>query len=164
MLVYRITKKEYSALDGMGGLYGPGRWHKKGNQIIYTSEHASLAAWEKLAHLAGFENLPADLMLVKIEIPDQINIQNIQPEVLVEGWNGFPYCNETMNFGTSFLRKKEFLALKVPSAIIQDEYNIILNPLHPDIQACNVVESTPFSFDRRILNPGKDFNWEDLIV
>lgn len=77
MIVYRITKKEHSALDGVGGLYGPGRWHKKGNLVIYTSEHASLAAWEKIVHVTSFENLPENLLLVKIELPDGIEIQSV---------------------------------------------------------------------------------------
>lgn len=151
MFVYRIAKKEHSALDGMGGMYGPGRWHEKGNLVIYTSEHASLAAWEKIVHVASFENLPDNLWLVKIEIPDEIEIQMVPQKILVKGWNGFPFSNETVNFGTSFLRKKGHLALKVPSVIIPDEYNIILNPLHPDIHACSVVSASQFVFDMRVL-------------
>lgn len=150
MIVYRITKKEHAALDGLGGLYGPGRWHKKGNLIIYASEHASLAAWEKIVHVASFENLPDNLLLVKIEIPDEIEIQTVPQNVLVKGWDSFPFCNETVGYGTSFLQNKEYLALKVPSAIIPDEFNIILNPLHPDIQVCKVIGSIPFIFDKRI--------------
>jgi RES domain-containing protein len=151
MIVYRITKAKYSALDGMGGLYGPGRWHKKGIPVIYTSEHASLAAWEKLVHVAGFDNFPEDLLLVKVELPDDAELQTVPLEVLVDGWNGFPYSNETMNYGTSFLRSKEFLALRVPSAIIPDEYNVILNPLHPGIYACKMVDTSEFVFDKRII-------------
>jgi RES domain-containing protein len=151
MFVYRIAKKEHSSLDGMGGLYGPGRWHKKGNLVIYTSEHASLAAWEKIVHVASFENLPNNLLLIKIEIPDRIEIQTVPQKVLVEGWDNFPFASETVNFGTSFLQKKEHLALKVPSVIIPEEYNIILNPGHPDIQDCRVVNATEFIFDMRIL-------------
>ena len=74
MIVYRITKKEHSPLDGMGGLYGPGRWHKKGNLVIYTSEHASLVAWEKIVHVSSIENLPNNLLLVKIDVPEEIEI------------------------------------------------------------------------------------------
>ena len=155
MIVYRITKKEHSALDGMGGLYGPGRWHRKGNLIIYTSEHASLAAWEKIVHVATFENLPNNLLLVKIEIPEGIEIQTIPPKILTKGWDSYPFSSETINYGTNFLRAKEYLALKVPSVIIPDEYNIILNPLHPDIHACKVIKTIPFTFDRRAL---KDFS------
>lgn len=151
MLVYRIAKKEHAALDGLGGLFGPGRWHKKGNRVIYTSEHASLAAWEKIVHVASFENLPSNLLLVKIEIPDDIEIQRVPIEILVKGWDNFPFASETVNYGSSFLRKGEYLALKVPSVIIYDEYNIILNPLHPDIKACKVISAFPFIFDSRVL-------------
>ena len=150
MIVYRITKKEHSALDGMGGLYGPGRWHKKGNLVIYTSEHASLAAWEKIVHVTSFENLPKNLLLVKIELPDGIEIQSVPQKILVKGWASFPFALETVDYGTSFLQKKEHLALKVPSVIIPDEFNIILNPLHPDIRDCKVVSTIPFVFDQRI--------------
>ena len=151
MIVYRIAKKEHVALDGMGGLYGPGRWHRKGNLVIYTSEHASLAAWEKIVHVATFENIPNNLLLIKTEIPDGIGIHTIPQKVLVKGWDSFPFASETVNYGTSFLRAKEHLALRVPSVIIPDEYNIILNPLHPDIQACKVISTIPFRFDRRAL-------------
>jgi RES domain-containing protein len=150
MIAYRITKKENAALDGMGGLYGPGRWHRKGNLVIYASEHASLAAWEKIVHVASFENLSTNLLLVKIEIPDDIEIQTVPQHVLVKGWGSFPFCNETFGFGTSFLQRNEYLALKVPSAIIPDEFNIILNPLHPYLQRCKVISTIPFTFDKRI--------------
>ena len=151
MIVYRITNKEHAALDGIGGLYGPGRWHRKGNFVIYASEHASLAAWEKIVHVASFENLSINLLLVKIEIPDKIEIQTIPQHILVKGWDSFPFSDETVNYGSSFLQKKEYLALKVPSAIIPDEFNIILNPPHPDIQVCKIISSNPFIFDKRIL-------------
>ena len=153
MIIYRITKKGQVALDGMGGLFGSGRWHKKGNLVIYASEHASLAAWEKIVHVTNFENLPNDLLMVKIEIPDRIEIQTVPQSVLLEGWDSFPFASETVGYGTSFLRKNEHLALKVPSAIIPDEFNIILNPLHPDIQDCKVISIVPFIFDKRVRNP-----------
>lgn len=151
MIVYRITKKEYISLDGTGGLFGPGRWHKKGNPIVYTSEHASLAAWEKIVHVASFENLTDDLLLIKIEIPDSAEIRTVPENILVAGWDGFPFSSETVEFGTSFLRNRKHLALKVPSVIIPDEFNVILNLLHPDIGKCKIIRSDPFVFDERIL-------------
>ena len=150
MIVYRITKKEYLSLDGRGGLFGSGRWRRKGNLVVYTSEHASLAAWEKIVHLANFENLPNELLLVKIEMPDDIEIQTVPNMILIEGWDSFPYIYETINYGTSFLRKNEHLALKVPSAIVPDEFNVLLNPLHPDIHRCKMISTVPFIFDKRI--------------
>lgn len=152
MIVYRIVRKEYSALDGIGGLYGSGRWHIKGDLVIYTSEHASLAAWEKIVHVTSIKNLPQNLLLVKIEIPDRIEIQSVSQKVLVKGWDDFPFIPVTMEYGSAFLRKKAHLALKVPSVVIPDEYNIILNPLHQDILQCKVISSIPFVFDKRISN------------
>ncbi len=152
MFVYRISKKEYNALDGTGGLYGPGRWHQKGNLVVYTSEHASLSAWEKLVHVAGFSSLPTDLILLKIELPENILIQTVPDRILVKGWNNYPYSNETMNYGSLFLQKKEHLALRVPTALIPDEFNLILNPLHPNIHDCKIIKSIPFTFDKRVLN------------
>lgn len=150
MIVYRITKKEHVTFDGMGGLYGPGRWHRKGNLVIYSSEHASLAAWEKMVHVTSIENLQDNLLLVKIEIPDQIEIQTVPQNILVKGWDNFPYRSETVSFGTSFLQGKKHLVLRVPSVIIPDEFNIILNPLHPDILNCKVISAIPFNFDMRV--------------
>lgn len=141
---------EHAALDGMGGFFGPGRWHKKGFPVIYTSEHASLAAWEKIVHVASFENLPNNLLLVSIEIPERVEIQTVPNNIFVKDWDSFPFSNETVNYGTSFLLKKEYLALKVPSVIIPFEFNIILNPLHSEIKNCKVINSIPFKFDKRI--------------
>ena len=150
MFVYRISNKKYSALDGQGGLYGRGRWHQKGSLIVYTSEHASLAAWEKLVHVTSLENLPENLLLIKIEIPEIAKIQTVPQKILVKGWNSFPFVPETIEYGTSFLRSRRFLALKVPSVVIPEEFNIILNPLHPDFHDCKVVSKIPFLFDKRI--------------
>ncbi|NLB26655.1 MAG: RES family NAD+ phosphorylase, partial [Bacteroidales bacterium] len=66
-------------------------------------------------------------------------------------WDGFPFSSETVEFGTSFLRNRKHLALKVPSVIIPDEFNVILNLLHPDIGKCKIIRSDPFVFDERIL-------------
>ena len=150
MFVYRISNRKYSALDGQGGLYGMGRWHQKGNLIIYTFEHASLAALEKLVHVICLENLPENLLLIKIEIPEIAKIQTVPGKVLVKGWYGFPFVPETIEYGTSFLRRRQFLALKVPSVVIPEEFNIILNPLHSDFHDCKVVSKIPFLFDKRI--------------
>jgi RES domain-containing protein len=150
MFVYRIAKEEQISLDGRGGLFGPGRWHRKGNLVIYTSEHASLATWEKLVHLVSLNNLPNDMVLAKIEIPENEEILTVPQQVLVKGWDGYPFSNETQNFGTSFLRSKTHLALKIPSGVIPGEYSILLNPLHQGIHQCKLVSTVPFVFDKQI--------------
>jgi RES domain-containing protein len=151
MIVYRITKKAHADLTGLGGLYGRGRWHKKGNLVVYASENASLAAFETIVHVASFRNMPHDLVLMKIGLPDHTKISTVPESVLVRGWNGFPFCDETIDFGTSFLHSKENLLLKVPSVIIPDEFNFLINPLHPEIKNCKVISISPFTFDIRIV-------------
>jgi RES domain-containing protein len=101
--------------------------------------------------VASFENLPDNLLLIKIELPDLIEIRPVPEDILIAGWDDFPFCSETVEFGTSFLRNKEYLALKIPSVIIPDEFNVILNPLHPDIHKCKIIRSESFIFDERIL-------------
>jgi RES domain-containing protein len=150
MFVYRIAKKEFSTLNGLGGFFGQGRWHRKGTPIIYTSEHASLAAWEKIVHIVSLKNLPEDLLLTKIKTPD-IKIHLVPESILVQRWDSYPFIEKTIKFGTDFLREGKHLALKVPSVVIPEEFNIILNPLHPDMQDCKIIKSIPFSFDKRIL-------------
>jgi len=81
--------------------------------------------------------------------------KTVPRNILVKGWDRFPYCSETVNYGTSFLRKKEYLALKVPTLIIPDEFNFILNPLHPDIQA--------FRKSRNDNNPDKEVERFEVI-
>ena len=94
--------------------------------------------------------VPENLLLIKIEIPEIAKIQTVPQKILVKGWTSFPFVPETIEYGTSFLRSRKFLALKVSSVVIPEEFNIILNPLHPDFHYCKVVSKIPFLFDERI--------------
>ena len=73
MRVCRICRKSYvdNALDGIGGMYTSGRWHTKGNPIVYTASSAALAALEVLVHVDPLM-APSDLRLLAIEIPDDL--------------------------------------------------------------------------------------------
>lgn len=150
IFVYRIAKEEHISQDGRGGLFGPGRWRRKGNLIIYTSEHASLAAWEKLVHLVSLDNLPNDMVLAKIEIPENEGILTVPNMCWLKVGTDISFSTENQNFGTSFLRSKTHLALKIPSVVIPGEYNILLNPLHQGIHQCKLLSTVPFVFDTRI--------------
>ena len=102
-------------------------------------------------HVTSLANMPENLLLIKIEIPEISKIQAVPRKVLVQGWDGFPFVPETIDYGTSFLRSKQFLALKVPSVVIPEEFNIILNPNHPDFSDCKIISKVPFLFDKRII-------------
>lgn len=154
MKLYRIDKIDRVNMQGLGGLYTQGRWNKKGLLVIYASESISLAAWEKLVHLTDYQNLPMTLVVFTIDVPDDIEIKDVPESVLVPGWNipepFKPYKNETIEFGTEFLKKNTNLVLKVPSAIVNNEYNYLVNPNHPDIKKCKIAKIEPFEFDERI--------------
>lgn len=77
MIVYRITNMEHEALNGNGGLFGSGRCHRKGDLVVYTSEHTSLSAWDKIVHVTSFENLHKNPLLIKIWIRNKMEIQTV---------------------------------------------------------------------------------------
>ncbi len=152
MVLYRISYKEHAALNGIGGLTTSGRWNQKGFPVVYLSESLSLAAWEKFMQFESINNIPDVYVSLKIEIPDS-SIQEITKEELdktIKGWDSFPHRPGTRTIGTRFLKKREFLLLKVPSAVIQDEFNYIMNPLHPLSMEAKIIEEKPFVFDERL--------------
>lgn len=149
MLIYRITKKQHADLLGLGGLYSWGRWHEKGNRVIYGSESRSLAAWEKFVHISDINLLPDDLVLMQIEIPDN-RIKLINETKLPKGWKGFPYINYTIKIGTDFLRSTENVIMRIPSAVIEKEYNYLINPASDLITECKIKSTIPFAFDKRV--------------
>ncbi len=142
MLVYRICRAPYIALDGEGArLYG-GRWNSPGKPALYAASHLSLAALEMLVHV-DFDNLPIDLVWLKIEIPDTASYENFPNPTA-------PNEREAALYGDSWLIAKRSLGLIVPSAVLSIEQNVIINPLHGEASLVRLVESVPFEFDDRL--------------
>ncbi len=152
MRVWRICRKPYvdTALDGIGGMYTSGRWHSKGNPIVYTASSAALAALEVLVHVDPL-TAPADLRLLAIELPDDLSIEAIEPITLPEGWHSVPAPAALQTIGSSWLTSGRTAALNVPSAVITVERNFLLNPRHPEVQRVRILSDEAFSFDTRLL-------------
>ena len=152
MRVWRICRKPYvdTALDGSGGIYTSGRWHSKGNPIIYTASSAALAALEVLVHVDPLM-APADLRLLAIELPDHLSIEVLEPITLPEGWHSVPAPAALQTLGSSWLTSGRTAALNVPSTVIKVERNILLNPRHPEVQRVRILSDEAFSFDTRLL-------------
>ena len=151
MEVFRISKKAFSAVDGTGGLYYSGRWHHTGQRVVYTAQHRSLAALEALVHVSKTQLLLKDFILTTIYIPDDLAIQEIELIQLREDWNIPDNIYQTQSIGNMFLQAISNMILKVPSAIIEDEYNFILNPVHPDFNRCKITKQQSFGFDCRLV-------------
>jgi RES domain-containing protein len=142
VFVYRICKTRYTALDEEGSrLYG-GRWNSQGRPAVYTSTHLALAALELLVHL-DFDNLPVDLVWLKIEIADASSFETFPNSIA-------PNERDAAAFGDEWLTAKRSLCLHVPSAVLSVEQNVILNPLHAEFAKVQTVGTNDFVFDDRL--------------
>jgi RES domain-containing protein len=154
MRVWQICRKPYVdiALDGIGGMYTSGRWHSKGNPIVYTASSAALAALEVLVHVDPLM-APADLRLLAIELPDHLSIEVLEPITLPEGWHSVPAPAPAalQTIGSSWLTSGRTAALNVPSAVVTIERNFLLNPRHPEVQRVRILSNDAFSYDTRLL-------------
>lgn len=152
MRLWRIDRLAFpDKFSGFGAYLTPGRWHLRGNRVIYTSEAASLAALEYLAHLKP-DTIPADISMLEFEVPDDISIEHQNaPETLNLDWRGLHLPVELQTFGTHWLVECRTAILAVPSAIIPSETNFLLNPAHPEISRMRIVGEEPFFYDPRLI-------------
>ncbi|MEP6674548.1 MAG: RES family NAD+ phosphorylase [Ferruginibacter sp.] len=150
MKVYRITTDAFKDdISGDGAkLYGS-RWNTKGSAMLYTTEHISLAVLEMLVHLQ-FKEMPADYWLLQLNIPDTLTANEIDAAKLKLHWQDDP--GYTQFIGNEFLRSLPAAVLKVPSAIIPEEYNFLANPLHTDFKKIKIIKSKAFRFDNRLFS------------
>ncbi len=143
MIVYRLAKAAFTALDGEGArLYG-GRWNSAGRAMIYTSASPSLAVLEVLVHLdLPVELMPDDYRLLAIEVPDSAEIERLN-EAPVE-------ADACRRVGDDFLVRGAALALLVPSVVVPQEQNTLINARHPAIGSIRLLGDEPFQFDVRL--------------
>jgi RES domain-containing protein len=149
MLAWRIARAKF-ALDrsGAGGLADGGRWHAQGVPVIYAGLSVEICAMEKLAHTGHI--LPADLMLVALSLPDDMVLYETVDSAALPGWAATPPGAVSVDCGTGFLRSLRALGLIVPSAIVPEARNIVLNPLHPRFAEVCFEIVRPFVFDQRL--------------
>lgn len=153
--VWRIAKHtaEYRAddLSGGGAKMTGGRWNSKGNPVIYASSSIALATLETLAHL-GDNVAIRNAFLVRIDIPatswrlkEVVDAQMLEPT-----WVAEPLGSTTINHGDAWLSNAESPLLLVPSVIVPEEHNILINPLHPANKKLNATVARHFIYDPRL--------------
>lgn len=153
MLVFRIEREKYlnSALSGIGASLSEGfRWNSLSTRIVYTAESRALAILEVSVHLDLQEDLPTDRYLITLEIPDEVEILELDQIDLPLNWDAKPPIIETQLIGDDFVNQQSAAVLKVPSAIVPEEYHYLINPLHPDAQKIKVTTSKQLLFDTRL--------------
>lgn len=151
MIAYRIVKAKYEQdLSGHGAELWGGRWNYPGTPIIYASEHASLALLEILAWTALPQLLKANFSLLALEIPEQSQVQVSLTE-LPEDWYYPDHWTSTQRIGQEWTEMNQALMLKVPSAILPIENNILINPKHPLMKEVVISRTSEISFDPRVI-------------
>jgi RES domain-containing protein len=147
MTVYRFTKEIFSHdISGEGAKKWGGRWNSPGLAVVYTSCSISLSLLELLVYQSSYEEIQVN-SLMKIGVPD-ILIQTISSNSLKRNWqHDIDYCRF---IGNEFLQNNKSLMLKVPSAVIPEEYNILINPRHAAFKECSLISSGIFKFDTRL--------------
>ena len=145
-----MARAAYPALDGLGAeLYG-GRWNSRGRAVVYSASSPALAVLETLVHVDP-DDVPDDLRLMAIDLADGLSAERVALDALPEGWQaglGHPACRA---IGDDWIERGATPLLVVPSAIVPEAENVLLNPRHPALAGIAVAESRPFSFDLRLL-------------
>jgi RES domain-containing protein len=148
MIVHRICSSLYNDdLSGNGAKLFGGRWNSIGIPMLYVSEHISLAVLEMLVN-NHFKDFSVELSLLRISIPDVIDVKEIKLNKLKAKWN--EDASYSKFIGNEFIKSKTNLVLKVPSAVVMDEHNFLINPLHTDFKKIKITEVKEFSTDKRL--------------
>ena len=152
MELYRITQEIYAGdLSGNGAKLFGGRWNSEGLPALYAASTRSLALLETLAHTPAKMLQVKVYMLVTIIVPDTILPQVIDLRKLPDGWDAPDIRPFTQKTGDSFLLAKKNLLIAVPSVLLPEENNFVLNPLHPDAKKIKIVHSRRIHFDKRVV-------------
>lgn len=136
------------AFIGEGARLFGGRWNSPGVPIVYGSQHKSLAALEQLVHFNPIT--PNRFKVFQFQFPDSL-IENILLRNLPNDWRQEPPPPSAQQFGNSWARQLRSAVLAIPSIVIPDELNYLLNPAHPDFRKVTIRKPEAFSFDARLL-------------
>ena len=143
MKLWRIS--EFAKLSGDGGLYYAARWNEVGYPIVYCCDHPSTSLLEIIAHIDR-EDAPSTYQLLEIETPDALPI--FEPALQGDWFNNIQM---TQMLGTAFLTEKRFPLMRIPSVIMPQAFNYLLNPAHPDAAKCAIARTWRYPFDSRLL-------------
>lgn len=150
---WRIIRKKrlQDAFTGEGARIGGGRWNHVGTPVVYVSETLSLAALELFVHFTRKDiKLCKSLVAIPLDIPNSVKTAEVSVRNLNPDWRVSPPSNSTKDIGTKWAQKKTSLILRVPSALIPDEYNLVLNSKHADFMKIRIGNPQPFTLDKRI--------------
>jgi len=138
-------------LSGKGAETTGGRWNKKGTPLLYTSGSIALACLETIVHLGGFWPLPLNRYLVRIYVPDEAWEARVMfdPSINI-GWDALPEGLVSIDWGTNWAISAASLLAQVPSVVVPEEPNIIINPKHPGASTLVATKLRRWTYDARM--------------
>lgn len=148
MIFYRISN--HADLTGKGGELAEGRWHTQrvGKRIVYLSDHPALCLLEMLVHIEREVDLPDTFQLLSVKVPDRL-VESLDENRLPAAWQ--QKLRITQRIGDEWLAARRSIALLVPSAIVPNAHNCLLNPLSRQIAEVELTSLGRFPLDRRLL-------------
>lgn len=149
---WRIVKTKYaaSAFDGEGARVYGGRWNSPGTAMVYTAHSKSLAVLEILVHLDRTGVLPR-YSLCAASFNENL-VEHLDRSRPPNHWRAYPAPPELRAIGDVWAKSRSSAVLEVPSAIVQEESNYLINPAHPGFASIAVGDPEPFVFDPRLLS------------
>lgn len=148
MVVARVTKAKHADLTGKGAeLYG-GRWNTKGRPVLYTSSCGALAALEFLAHVEEDE-IPDPMVLLRIEVPDAYFTNEHMDQARIPA-----DPSHFKKLGDEWLTESKKPLLRLPSLLVPDQWNLLINLQHALASLIKIRDTTRFAFDPRLLSSG----------
>ncbi len=147
MLVYRIVHNIYSKNLFASG--AKGRWNSLGKKVIFAAESIPLAFLENIVRRQGV-GFNHDFKIMIIEIPDKIIISEIEVSNLEDGWRDFNDFSKCQPLGDAWYNAVKTIVLKVPSAVLPESFNYVINTEHPDYGLIKLIATTELVPDERV--------------
>jgi RES domain-containing protein len=145
VVLWRISR--HLDLSGTGGLRLPGRWHHIGHPVVYLADTPAAALLEVCVHTSA-NDIPPSYTLLKVSVPDDLEVPRIHDAQLPQ--HRQHRLDITRDLGTQWLKSNASALLAVPSAIVPETSNFLLNPLHPQAARFAIVGSQSYPFDSRL--------------
>ena len=147
---WRLSKARTAGdLTGQGAAREGQRWNQAGQRAVYLGMTPEITVLEVLVHLNGV--LSAPLALCGYDVPDTPGlIAEADLKALPEGWHAIPHRQASATFGGDWLRAGDQLGLLLPSVVVRQARNLLLNPLHPAMAQVVLVHQEPFQLDQRL--------------
>lgn len=156
LTAWRLVRPKYGnrseAFSGEGARLFGGRWNSPGMSAVYVSENLSLAALETLVH-ADRRRFERDYVVFKLAIPETLVLE-LRDKDLPEDWQARAVSEGARRVGDAWLSARASVALSVPSVIVPEERNYLVNPAHPQFSELDLGDPQSFRFDARLADRG----------